>query len=67
MASVNIESSSALKEKKTYHSHSIKLCQLNEQLKMRERGNLNCKLLFVMMRHLNSFNCFLLEINPCGP
>ena len=25
---------------------------------MHERGNLNCKMLSVMMRHLKSFNCF---------
>ena len=38
MATVNIEGSFALKEKKAYHSHQIKLFQLNEQVKMDEMG-----------------------------
>ena len=58
MASVNIESSFALKEKKAYRSHQNKLYQLNEQLKIHQEENVNCKVLSVMMRHLNSFNCF---------
>ena len=49
MASVNIESSFALKENKAYYSHKIKLYLLNGELKMLEMG----KSLPVLMRHLN--------------
>ena len=54
MASVDIESSFALKERKLIIP--IKLNCTNDV--MHERGNLSCKVLSVMMRHLNSFNCF---------
>ena len=34
---------------------------------MHERGKFQLFSATVMMRHLNSFNCFSFEMNPCGP
>ena len=56
---INIKSSFALKEKKAYQSHLITLYQSNEQLKMHKGEDLDCKVLSVMMRHLESFNIVL--------
>ena len=61
--------------KQTIHNVSaafiVKNCHprtsLNQQLKMHERGTLSCKVLSVIIRHLNSFTVYLLEINLCGP
>ena len=67
VASINIKSSFALKEKKAYHSHWITLYQLNEQSKMHKGKDLDCKVLSVKMKHLNIFKYIFLESNLFGP
>ena len=34
---------------------------------MRERGKLSCKVLSLVMRHLNFLTVFRVEMNPCEP
>ena len=56
MASVNNESSFALTKRKLITPiKSSLLYSLYEKFKIHERGKLNCKVLPVMMTHLNSF------------